>query len=149
MKRNFGLWFMEIVLGILGSMVVFFMYSSMNIFTLYGVLFAPGLLTAVVYTYLIKSKKISKLQRHSLYVSSMIFSLIATMVFAVVDIVLRSKSEMYEIIVANTRTVLDGEYLIIKGNSNLMDYVFIFVFIFLIFWFIEKGNKIDERGTGY
>lgn len=26
-----------------------------------------------------------------------------------------------------------------------MDYIFIFVFIFLIFWFIGKGNKIDEK----
>ena len=92
-----------------------------------------------------KSKKISKLRGNSLYVSSMIFSLIATMVFGVVDVVLRSKNNMYETIIANTRNVLDGEYLIIKGNSNLMDYIFIFVFIFLIFWFIGRGNKIDER----
>lgn len=117
----------------------------MNIFTLYGVLFVPGLLTAAVYLYLIKSKKVSKLRGNSLYISSMIFSLIATLVFGVVDVVLRSKNDMYETIIANTRNVLDGEYLIIKGNSNLMDYIFIFVFIFLIFWFIGKGNKIDEN----
>ena len=52
--------------------------------------------------------------------SSMIFSLIATLVFGVVDVVLRSKNDMYETIIANTRNVLDGEYLIIKGNSNLI-----------------------------
>ena len=94
---------------------------------------------------IIKSKKVSKLRGNSLYISSMIFSLIATLVFGVVDVVLRSKNDMYETIIANTRNVLDGEYLIIKGNSNLMDYIFIFVFIFLIFWFIGKGNKIDEK----
>ena len=74
----------------------------MNIFTLYGVLFAPGLLTAVVYLYLIKVRN-KQLRGNSLYVSSMIFSLIATMVFGVVDVVLRSKNNMYETIIANTR----------------------------------------------
>ena len=140
MRKNIILWILEIALGVLGSIAVFWGYSSMNIFTLYGVLFVPGLLTAAVYLYLIKSKKVSKL-----HISSMIFSLIATLVFGVVDVVLRSKNDMYETIIANTRNVLDGEYLIIKGNSNLMDYIFIFVFIFLIFWFIGKGNKIDEK----
>lgn len=142
MRKNIILWILEIALGVLGSIAVFWGYSSMNIFTLYGVLFVPGLLTAAVYLYLIKSKKVSKLRGNSLYISSMIFSLIATLVFGVVDVVLRSKNDMYETIIANTRNVLDGEYLIIKGNSNLMDYIFIFVFIFLIFWFIGKGNKI-------
>ena len=145
MRKNIILWILEIALGVLGSIAVFCGYSSMNIFTLYGVLFVPGLLTAAVYLYLIKSKKVSKLRGNSLYISSMIFSLIATLVFGVVDVVLRSKNDMYETIIANTRNVLDGEYLIIKGNSNLMDYIFIFVFIFLIFWFIGKGNKIDEK----
>lgn len=145
MRKNIILWILEIALGVLGSIAVFWGYSSMNIFTLYGVLFVPGLLTAAVYLYLIKSKKVSKLRGNSLYISSMIFSLIATLVFGVVDVVLRSKNDMYETIIANTRNVLDGEYLIIKGNSNLMDYIFIFVFIFLIFWFIGKGNKIDEN----
>lgn len=145
MRKNIILWILEIALGVLGSIAVFWGYSSMNIFTLYGVLFVPGLLTAAVYLYLIKSKKVSKLRGNSLYILSMIFSLIATLVFGVVDVVLRSKNDMYETIIANTRNVLDGEYLIIKGNSNLMDYIFIFVFIFLIFWFIGKGNKIDEK----
>ena len=134
MRKNIILWILEIALGVLGSIAVFWGYSSMNIFTLYGVLFVPGLLTAAVYLYLIKSKKVSKLKMDC-----------ATLVFGVVDVVLRSKNDMYETIIANTRNVLDGEYLIIKGNSNLMDYIFIFVFIFLIFWFIGKGNKIDEK----
>lgn len=145
MRKKYGLWFMEIVLCILVSLSVFFMYPSMNIFTLYGVLFAPALITAFVYLYLIKRKKIDKMWGYSLYASSTIFSFIAMIVFAITDIVLRAKSEIYEIIVFNTRAVLDEEYLIIKENSNLMDYIFIFVFIFLIFWFIGKGNKMDER----
>lgn len=49
MRKNIILWILEIALGVLGSIAVFLGYSSMNIFTLYGVLFAPGLLTAVVY----------------------------------------------------------------------------------------------------
>jgi len=52
MRKNIILWILEIALGVLGSIAVFLGYSSMNIFTLYGVLFAPGLLTAVVYLYL-------------------------------------------------------------------------------------------------
>lgn len=145
MRKNIILWILEIVLGVLGGVVVFREYLSMNIFTLYGVLFAPGLLTAVVYLYFIRSKKISKLQGNSLYVTSMISSFIATMVFGVVDVILRSKKNMHETIIANTRNVLDEDYLIVKGNSSFMDYVFIYIFIFLIFWFIGRGNKIDER----
>lgn len=65
MRKNIILWILEIALGVLESIAVFWGYSSMNIFTLYGVLFAPGLLTAVVYLYLIKSKKMSKLHGNS------------------------------------------------------------------------------------
>ena len=59
MRKNIILWILEIALGVLGSIAVFWGYSSMNIFTLYGVLFVPGLLTAAVYLYLIKSKKVN------------------------------------------------------------------------------------------
>ena len=52
MRKNIILWILEIALGVLGSIAVFWGYSSMNIFTLYGVLFVPGLLTAAVYLYL-------------------------------------------------------------------------------------------------
>lgn len=44
MRKNIILWILEIALGVLGSIAVFWGYSSMNIFTLYGVLFVPGLL---------------------------------------------------------------------------------------------------------
>lgn len=91
MRKNSILWILESILGVFGGMAVLWEYSSMNIFTLYGVLFAPGLLTAIVYLYLIKSKKLSKLYGNSLYISSMFFSFIATLVFGVVDVVLRSK----------------------------------------------------------
>ena len=65
--------------------------------------------------------------------------------FSVTDIIIRSERKMYEIIVANTKEIIDGKYLIIKENSNLVDYIFIFALAFLIFWLISKGNKIDEN----
>ena len=59
MRKNIILWILEIALGVLGSIAVFWGYSSMNIFTLYGVLFVPGLLTAAVYLYLTINEQIS------------------------------------------------------------------------------------------
>lgn len=36
MRKNIILWILEIALGVLGSIAVFWGYSSMNIFTLYA-----------------------------------------------------------------------------------------------------------------
>ena len=145
MKKIYGLWFVQIFFSVLGISIVILGYMSMNILSLYAVMFAPILITAIVYFFLIFRGKIHNIIRKKIYFTCLLFSLTAMVEFSVTDIIIRSERKMYEIIVANTKEIIDGKYLIIKENSNLVDYIFIFALAFLIFWLISRGNKIDEN----
>lgn len=141
MKKKLALWVVEIVLSILSSIIVLQAYRTINILTLYVLLFAPVIITAMLYAILIKSKKLKKIKGRYIYISSGIFAIIGTTVFVVMDIVIRYKKEVFSTIVENTRNVIDVQYLIIKESSSFVDFVMIFAFVFLIFMLIGRKKE--------
>lgn len=147
MKKICFLWIIEMVLGICSAIFLMRIYNIINIISLYLLLFAPSLITAILFIFMIKIKAIKKLDGKYLYFISGIFALIGTAVFVMMNLIVQSQVNILPAIIENTRQILNEQYLVVKEGSNIVDYIMIFAFIFIVFWIIgrERKNNINER----
>lgn len=142
MRIVYFLWLVELLLGGCTSMLLLKIYKMLNILSLYLLLFAPSLITAFLFAVLIKTKLINKMNEKYVCLYSAVFALIGTAHFIMSNIMVQYNVNILPIIIDNTRGVLSEQYLIIKENSGVLDYIMIFSFIFILFY-ITGYNKRD------
>lgn len=145
MRKIVFLWIVEILLGVCSGVALLRFYNAVNILSLYLLLFAPSIITAILFAIMIKSKIVDKAKGNLIYAVSGVFALIGTAVFAAMNYVVQTQRGIFSVIIENTRNSLSDQYLVVKESSSIVDYIMIFVLIFIIFWIIGHARKEKER----
>ena len=105
----------------MSGVVLLRIYESMDMLSVYGLLFLPVLIVVAVYSIFIKKQLIKRQKGIKLYIISSIFSVINVCVFIILNQIMRNSPEMCFAIVQNTRNIINDQYLIFKQGSNIMD----------------------------
>lgn len=143
-KKNISLWLFQIILCILCFWIFIRFYSKMNILTVYLLLLFPMTITALAYFFCIKFKFIYKPKQRDAFLVSAIFSTINTLAVIVQNSIILVKSDITKKIIKNSEKIMDTQYIFVKQESNLMDYIMIFALSFFIFYYIGKEKLKTE-----
>lgn len=143
-KKNVSLWLFQTVLCVLCFMYFIKFYSTMNILTVYLLLLIPMFLTAIIYFLCIKVNFLEKTSQKDACIISVIFSIINTIAVIVQNSIILVKGDIVKKLIANSKKIMDTQYLFVKQESNLMDYVMIFGLSFFLFYCIGR-KKLKQK----